>query len=86
VFLAPEIYGANPATFAAAGATPAQFPNTAAPLIKSPASGLAINALCNSLYASSGSSVVICFVNVGVSIKSVNHYTPLGDSCKESLR
>src|SRR6266568_2996240 len=54
------------------------------PLIKSPASGLAINALCNSLYASSGRSVVICFVNVGVSMKSVNDYTPLGDSCKES--
>src|SRR6266568_1893082 len=53
------------------------------PLIKSPASGLAINALCNSLYASSGSSVVICFVNVGVSMKSMNDYTPLGDSCKE---
>src|SRR6266545_2304216 len=53
------------------------------PLIKSPASGLAINALCNSLYASSGRSVVICFVNVGASMKSMNDYTPLGDSCKE---
>src|SRR5439155_10660263 len=38
----------------------------------------------NSLYMSSGSSAVICFVNVGVSMKSMNDYTPLGDSCKES--